>query len=262
MCLTLGVKFLKLLVFGGTSLSKRVYAVNITMQNAEMLIGKIVFLVSYFMTVPIIGYCRAWAAEKVGDDTPAQFGFLTLNPAAHISWLWVALMTCIPSFNFGFGRYIPINPHNIHGRNRGWKLAVAYLSDAFASIVLATLALFLLVALYGQGEFFRSFAVLEGHLPFRSYDTPGSHNIAVALILSGFIIFNNLLAAFNIIVNLFYLGFFYYVDNNTQLAEHIEWIMLVGPLVLIVVCFPIVQPAILNLIAGLGSLFALLMGIN
>lgn len=232
------------------------------MQNAEMLIGKIVFLVAYFITIPIIGYCRAWVAEKVGDDTPAHFGFLTINPAAHVSWLWVALMALIPSFNFGFGRYIPINPHNIYGKNRGLKLTAAYLSDAFASIVLATLALFLLVALYGHGEFFRSFALLEGHLPFQSYNNSASYNIAVALVLSGFIAFNSMLAAFNIIVNLFYLGFFYFVDNNMQLAEHVEWIMLVGPLIFIVLFFGIVQFGILQLIAWLGSLFALIMGIK
>ena len=74
------------------------------MQNAEMLIGKIVLLISYFVTIPVVGYCRAWVAEKMGDDTPAQFGFLTLNPMAHISLLWIALMTCIPSFDFGFGK--------------------------------------------------------------------------------------------------------------------------------------------------------------
>ena len=232
------------------------------MQNAEMLIGKIVVLISYFVTIPIVGYCRAWVAEKMGDDTPAHFGFLTFNPVAHVSLLWVIMMTCIPSFDFGFGRYIPINPHNIQGKNRGWRLTAAYLSDAIASIVLATLALFLLVALYGQAEFFRSFAVLDGRLSFQSYGLHSSHNIAVALLLSGFIIFNNLLAAFNIIVNMFYLGFFYYFDNNTQLAEHVEWMMLVGPLILIVFCFPIVQPLILQIISGLGTLFALLMGIK
>lgn len=262
MCLTLGVKFFRLLVSGGTSRSKRVYAVNITMQNAEMLIGKIVLLISYFVTIPIIGYCRAWVAEKMGDETPAHFGFLTLNPAAHVSLLWIGLMTCIPSFDFGFGKYIPINPLNIHGKNRAWKLVAAYLSDTVASIVLATLALFVLVFFYGQSEFFKGLAVLRGVVSYANYDASSSHGIAIALLCTGFIIFNSMLAAFNIIVNLFYLSFFYYFDNNMQLAEHVEWIMLVGPLLLIILFFGLVQFGILQLIAWMGSLFALLMGIK
>lgn len=232
------------------------------MQNAEMLIGKIVLLISYFITIPIVGYCRAWVAEKVGDDTPAHFGFLTLNPMAHISLLWIALMTCIPSFDFGFGKYIPINPINIQGKNRGWKMLAAYLSDAFASIILATLALFILVFFYGQAEFFKSYAVLRGVVSYANYDATSSHGIAIALLCSGFIIFNSMLAAFNIIVNCFYLCFFYYFDNNMQVAEHIEWIMLVGPLLLIVLFFGVVQFGILQLIAGLGALFAMVMGIK
>jgi hypothetical protein len=232
------------------------------MQNAEMLIGKIVLLLSYFATVPVIGYCRAWVAEKMGDDTPEQFGFLTLNPMAHVSLLWIVFMTCIPSFDFGFGKYIPINPMNIQGKNRGFKLAAAYLSDAFASICLATLALFVLVFFYGQSEFFKSYAVLRGAVSYAMYDAASSHGIAIALLLTGFIVFNSMLAAFNIIVNLFYLCFFYYFDSNMQVAEHVEWIMIVGPLLLIILFFGVVQFGILQLIASLGSLFALFMGIK
>lgn len=181
---------------------------------------------------------------------------------AHVSLLWIALMVCIPSFDFGFGKYIPINPLNIHGRNRGLKLASAYLSDAFASIALATLALFILVFFYGQAEFFKSYAVLRGALSYAMYDANSSHGIAMALLLTGFIVFNSMLAAFNIIVNLFYFGFFYCFDNNMQAAEHVEWIMLIGPLLLIVLFFGVVQFGILQLIAALGSIFALLMGIK
>ena len=209
-----------------------------------------------------MGYCRAWVAEKMGDDTPTQFGFKTLNPAAHVSLLWIALMTFIPSFDFGFGKYIPINPLNIQGKNRGWKLTAAYLSDAFASITLATLALFVLVLFYGPRAFEHGLVLLHGALSGGVHNTFSSHGIAFALLFTGFIIFNSMLAAFNIIVNLFYLCFFYYFDNNAQISEHIEWIMLVGPLLLIILFFGVVQFSILQLIAGMGSLFALLMGIK
>ena len=185
---------------------------SISVQSTELLIGKIVLLISYFITIPIVGCFRAWVAEKMGDDTPEQFGFLTLNPIAHISLLWVCLMSFVSIFDFGFGKYIPINPLNIQGKNRGLRLTAAYLSDAFASVILATLALFIFVAFYGRADFFVNFAVLRGAVRYPSYASTSSPGIAVALLLTRFIIFNSMLAAFNVIVNLFYLGFFYFVD--------------------------------------------------
>ena len=74
--------------------------VNSMNQSTELLVGKIVLLISYFITIPIVGCFRAWVAEKMGDDTPEQFGFLTLNPMAHISLLWVCLMSFVSFFDF------------------------------------------------------------------------------------------------------------------------------------------------------------------
>lgn len=233
---------------------------SITVQSTELLVGKIVLLISYFITIPIVGCFRAWVAEKMGDDTPEQFGFLTLNPAAHVSLLWIFLMSVVSFFDFGFGKYIPINPLNIQGKHRGLRLTAAYLSDAFASVVLATIALFLFVVFYGRAEFFASFAVLRGVVSYPSYATTSSSGIAIALLLTRFIIFNSMLAAFNVIVNMFYLGFFYFVDGSTRAGQHVEWMMLVGPLILIVVLFQKVQFFILSLIGILATLFASLIG--
>ena len=138
--LTLFRNSFRLLKAGVKRCSKRIYAVNISVQYAEVLVAKIVLLISYFITIPIVGWVRAWVAQKMGDDTPEQLGFLTINPMAHISLLWVCFIMFLT--DFGFGKYIPINPLNIHGRWRPARLVAAYLSDAFASIVLAFLALF------------------------------------------------------------------------------------------------------------------------
>lgn len=233
---------------------------GMTVQHTEMLVGKIVLLLSYFMTIPVVGCFRAWVAEKMGDDTPEQLGFLTLNPFAHISLLWVVFIMFLT--DFGFGKYIPINPLNIQGKHRAWRLAAVYLSDACASIMLAVLALFAFVAFFGAdpGTFFRSFSYLRGAVAYPGYDITSSTGIAAGLLLMSFVYFNSMLAAFNIIVNLFYLGFFYFVDGASQGTRHVEWIMLVGPLILIVSFFGIVQLSILKLIATLGTAFGKLIG--
>ncbi len=233
---------------------------NISVQYAEVLVAKIVLLISYFITIPIVGWVRAWVAEKMGDDTPEQLGFLTINPMAHISLLWVCFIMFLT--DFGFGKYIPINPLNIHGKWRPARLVAAYLSDAFASIVLAFLALFCFVLFFGADPsiFFRSFFNLRGAVGYPAYSVTSSTGIATGLLLMSFVYFNSMLAAFNIIVNLFYLGFFYFVDNAQSRAQHVEWIMLIGPLILIVVFFGTVQLGILKLIALLGTLLGTLIG--
>ena len=180
---------------------------NITIQNAELLIGKIALLISYFITIPIVGYFRALVAQKMGDDTPEQLGFLTINPLAHISMLWIFFIAFLT--DFGFGKYIPINPLNIHGKFRQFRLLAVYLSDAFVSIVLAIIALFCFVLFFGAdpGVFFKSFSFLRGAATYAAYDVTSTTGIAGALLMTSFVYFNSMLAAFNIIVNLFFLGF-------------------------------------------------------
>lgn len=231
------------------------------MQNAEMVIGKLVFLVSYLLTIPIIGYCRAWVANKVGDDTASELGFNTLNPERHVSFFWIILMNIIPGPSIGFGQYVPINVANIHGPKRRMKLVAAYLSDAFAGMLLSLFALFGLIAFYGESEFLLSAQVLMGRIPFSlAYGTHTSYAMTLGLFLSGFVIFNSMLAAFNIIVNLFYLGVLAYFPNGLQFGEHVEWIVFVGPLILLLVCWWPMFQAILTLTAVVGHMFAVLIG--
>ena len=41
-------------------------------------------LIVIFMCIPIHEYAHAWAATKLGDDTPRYQGRLSLNPLAHL----------------------------------------------------------------------------------------------------------------------------------------------------------------------------------
>ena len=129
-----------------------------TVQATELMIDTLIVLITYFSIIPIIGCFRAWVAEKMGDDTPEKLGFLTLNPMVHVSFFWLAIMS-LGLTPFGFGQYIPLNPHNFYGKWRVAKMFTAYLSDAFANIVMALLALFCFVLLFGSDplEFFCDF---------------------------------------------------------------------------------------------------------
>ena len=44
---------------------------------------------AYLITIPLVGYARAWAFTKAGDSTPSEYGYLMLNPLVHISFFWL-----------------------------------------------------------------------------------------------------------------------------------------------------------------------------
>lgn len=56
-------------------------------------------------------FAHAWAADKLGDDTPRRQGRLTLNPLKHIDPIGgILLLTA----GFGWGKPVEINPNNFN----------------------------------------------------------------------------------------------------------------------------------------------------
>ncbi len=234
---------------------------GMTIQATELIIDKLVIIITYFTVIPIVGFFRAWIAEKMGDDTPEQLGFLTLNPMAHISFFWLIVMG-LDIVPFGFGKYVPLNPHNYYGRWRFVKMLAAYLSDATANLVMALAALFCFVLVFGSSplEFFLSFSQARTAALYPGYEHTSSFGIVVALFLRNVVFFNSMLAAFNIIVNLFYVGFFNFYERKYDVtgiraADHVQWIMFVGPIIFLILFVDKIRAAILWSIITIGMWF-------
>lgn len=232
-----------------------------TIQATELIIDKLIIFITYFTVIPMVGFFRAWVAEKMGDDTPEQLGFLTLNPMAHISFFWLIIMG-LDIVPFGFGKYVPLNPHNYFGRWRIGKMLLAYLSDAMANLVMALAALFCFVLFFGSNplEFFLSFSQARTAALYPGYEMTSSFAIVVALFLRNVVFFNSMLAAFNIIVNLFYVGFYgLYQKRSSSLAlqeaDHMQWVMLVGPIIFLILFVDKIRAFILWSIINIGMWF-------
>ena len=73
-------------------------------------------LIVIFMCIPIHEYAHAWAATKLGDDTPRYQGRLSLNPLAHLDPIG-ALMLIVAGF--GWAKPVGINPNNFRIRREG-----------------------------------------------------------------------------------------------------------------------------------------------
>ncbi len=58
-------------------------------------------------------FAHAWAATKLGDDTPRLQGRLNLNPMSHIDPIGII---CLALLGFGWGKPVQINSRNFSGK--------------------------------------------------------------------------------------------------------------------------------------------------
>lgn len=113
---------------------------------------KIAFLLAYFPTISFSGWLQAFINKRLGDDTAADEGFLTLDPAVHFDpfgffilvfpWQFIGM-----EMNFGFGRRVPINVDNIQGKFKTLR-SIALMFSSSISYLISTL-LVITVFLFG-----------------------------------------------------------------------------------------------------------------
>ncbi len=203
----------------------------------------------------------------MGDDTPQDLGFLTLNPFEHISVLWLIVLVILRT-NFAFGRYIPVNPFNIQGKWRLLKISAAYLSDAFMGLIISILSLFAFVAflkvhpaalarkMFNDGTT-GLLASIADFLPFKG---ASNFEVIIALLLLSVVVFNILLAAFNVIINVLYIFFFAFFSPSVNSVDHVNWIMFIVPLIALSFLITPVKFFMYKFIFYAATFFGLLIG--
>ena len=104
-------------------------------------------------------YAHAWAATRLGDDTPRREGRLTLNPLAHVDWIGTVILPTVTSLMgggfLGWGKPVSTNPSNLRGGLNGLA-AVALAgpaSNVVFAMVLAVVARLTATALPGVAHF-------------------------------------------------------------------------------------------------------------
>ena len=84
------------------------------------LLAKAVILL---VALPIHEFAHAFTAYRLGDDTAARRGRLTLNPLRHLDPLGSAMIFFV---GFGWAKPVPVNPGNLrHGSRAGYALVAA-----------------------------------------------------------------------------------------------------------------------------------------
>ncbi len=84
-------------------------------------------------------FAHAWAATRLGDDTPRLQGRLTLNPLAHVDWLGTAIIPFVTALLgggfLGWGRPVQTNPAKLRGGVNG--LALVAMAGPFSNVIFA-----------------------------------------------------------------------------------------------------------------------------
>lgn len=89
-------------------------------------------LIVIFLCTPIHEFAHAWAANKLGDDTPVYQGRLTLNPLAHLDIIGaLSLLVC----GFGWGKPVQVNPLRFKEYRKGMMLTA--LAGPVSNFILA-----------------------------------------------------------------------------------------------------------------------------
>ena len=96
----------------------------------------ITLVILFFTSMPIHEWAHAWSANRLGDDTAAQRGRLTINPLAHLDPVGTISLLF---FGFGWGRPVPVAPYKLRG-NRRFSWALVSIAGPLSNLVLAMLA--------------------------------------------------------------------------------------------------------------------------
>lgn len=180
----------------------------INIKSAEFFIGIITFFLAYLIAVTLANFFRAWVSKLMGDDTPEQLGFLTLNPLVHIDPVGLGVLFLFYSWGnyFGWGRHVPINPFNIYGPWRGLKLFFIYISDSLAHFFMAlcgivALELMFDVRILGLVRYMILSRTMSHLLIAHSYPAHGSLTVACGFIIMALVYLNVVLGVLYFIIN-------------------------------------------------------------
>lgn len=98
-------------------------------------------IAEYILLIPVIlfsltihEYMHGWTAYKLGDNTPALAGRLTMNPLSHLDPLGTLMLFIA---RFGWAKPVPVNPYNFRHPLRDMAI-VAFagpLSNLIAGVI-------------------------------------------------------------------------------------------------------------------------------
>ncbi|HEY7724542.1 MAG TPA: site-2 protease family protein [Anaeromyxobacteraceae bacterium] len=106
------------------------------MRGFDLLNG-VLILVPLVLSLTVHEYAHAWSAFRLGDDTAARMGRLTLNPLVHMDLLGTVILPLL-GIPFGWAKPVPVDPMRFR-REVPWRTGMALTAAAgpLANVLLA-----------------------------------------------------------------------------------------------------------------------------
>ena len=115
------------------------------LQNPMELLSLVLTLPGVIIAITFHEFAHAFAADRLGDDTPRQQGRLNLNPLSHIDPIGFLILIFV---HFGWGKPVQINPRNFNRkRSMTAQEAIVALAGPLMNIFIAIVLTIVLFAI-------------------------------------------------------------------------------------------------------------------
>ncbi len=114
--------------------------------SEDWLLTKVMFLVPLWLSLTVHEWAHAFSAYKLGDDTAARLGRMSLNPLVHIDPFGTLLLPLL-GVPFGWAKPVPVNPVRFRrdiDMRKGMMITAA--AGPLANVCLGAVSIVLLAA--------------------------------------------------------------------------------------------------------------------
>lgn len=114
-------------------------------QNPMGLVALLLTLPGVIIAITFHEFAHAFAADRLGDDTPRYQGRVTLNPLSHVDPIGFLMLIFV---HFGWGKPVEINPSNFNRkRSMSAQEAIVALAGPLMNIFIAIVLTIVLFAI-------------------------------------------------------------------------------------------------------------------
>ncbi len=107
--------------------------------DTHSLAFRALFIIPTMLSLTVHEWAHAWSAWKLGDDTAAREGRLSLNPLVHIDPLGTILLPLL-GVPFGWAKPVPVNPVRFNRKvSMSTGMAITAAAGPFSNLVIAVL---------------------------------------------------------------------------------------------------------------------------
>lgn len=125
-------------------------------QNPMQLLALLLTMPGVIIAITFHEFAHAFAAYKLGDDTPRRQNRLNLNPLSHIDPIGFFMLIFV---HFGWGKPVQINPTNFNRkRTMSAQEAIVALAGPLMNILIAII---LTIILFAISTFAKAFCITQ-----------------------------------------------------------------------------------------------------